>query len=1230
MPSFGEFETVGEPLVVSEESSFVSTIWKAQRGSEGDKRQYAVKCFLPRTPGKPLRGASETHLEADPRLNFREGVLELQKAAVQNPRFLTPVYTTGIAPEGAFYVTDFYARNNLKAWIERLGTVDDAALQQIVASSVAGCLALKRSRGYSHGNLKPSNIFLVGQSRPLRSTVFHLADCFPAAPLQLATLMPADRKEVGELLRAVIETRDLRAIGELVLQLVEGRLFSRSEDYNYPVESGPAWQALGKKADFWRDLCNELLNPSLSLETIDLEKMAARFPAAAASNGKLLVIAGTAVAVVLVGAGVFYGLQSAGKKREARRQEQIKAALAQVQTTISQRDPLLANNQLQEAQKLGAKDGDLAELRTRINGLLQARYGEATNASVKALQSSNFTEATNQAVVALKYRPGDKPAEDLFAAGKRAIEQAQNQKLQAAYQAALKAAQEAQAAGDYTKAIAQADEALKNRPGDAVAQKLKTDAQNAQLAARSAAQKEEAYQAAVKAAQGALAAEDYARAIAQTEEALRNKPGDATAQKLRNDAQTAQQQANALAKAEQDYQAALKAGQDALTARDFTKAIAQADAALKLKPGDTAAQKLRSDAQTAQQQTAALAKVEQDYQAALKAGQDALTARDFTKAIAQADAALKLKPGDTAAQKLRSDAQTTQQQAANLAKLEQDYQAALKAGREALGARNFEQAIAQADAALKLKSRDPAAEKLKTEAQTAQQQATALAKAEQDYQAALKGGREALGTRNFDQAIAQADAALKLKPGDAAAQKLRTDAQTAQQQAANLAKLEQDYQAALKASQEALSADDYSKAVAQADAALKLKPGDAAAQNLKTAAQQKAAAVAKLDQDYQAALKAGREALGAKNYDQAVAQADVALKLKPSDSAAQNLKTEAQQLAAAAAKVEKDYQAALKSGRDALGAKNYEQAATKAEEALKLKPGDTSAQNLKSEAQQLATAAARLEQNYQTVLKDGQAALSGKDHSRALSQAAEALKLKPGDTAAEKLRSDALQLKRTSDYQVAQASFKQGDYAKAAELSSQYQQDAEFKTLGEQVRKEQGLFTSAQKKLADGDYTLLDELKKENCDQKANFAALVADANKENDQLTRLKGFVASTNWTDASALLSSLGNAPYLGKPPFQALKQRIEQMDPKKWLLNDLRILQALFDKLDKNEEILDPKTGRPMKVTALPKTASLPRYEKALDDLKGKLSEKNMLREPDVKRRIDLIEAAMKLWN
>src|SRR5262245_27107176 len=244
MPTFGEYETVGEPIAVKDERTHVSTVWQARKTGTRDSRRFAIKCYMPHREAK--EGRPDDALEEDGGLEFLEGIKQLKKAHSEGGRGLEPVTAMGLSPEGAWYATDFYPRNTLKAWVARRGGVDSAAVRHVVSSVATGCLGLKRSRGFSHGNLKSGNVFLAGKPRPLRKTPLHLSDPYLKASIERPRSEPDDRRSLGEMFPNVVEAHDLCAIGVLILELVEGRLIQTGYDYNYPIAGSPAWDRLGK------------------------------------------------------------------------------------------------------------------------------------------------------------------------------------------------------------------------------------------------------------------------------------------------------------------------------------------------------------------------------------------------------------------------------------------------------------------------------------------------------------------------------------------------------------------------------------------------------------------------------------------------------------------------------------------------------------------------------------------------------------------------------------------------------------------------------------------------------------------------------------------------------------------------------------------------------------------------------------------------------------------------
>ncbi len=309
MPVFGDYETIGEPVSVTEEASHIATVWQAQQAQKADRHRYCIKCLAVRHPGTPITEAQTTELlEADQGLEFLEAVKLVKKGGSDPGHFLAPIHSFGNSDSGVWYATDFYARKSLKEYISHKGGVESTALDHVIYSIVAGCLALQKASGRSHGNLKASNILLAGKPKPLRSTELHLIDPCPTPQLRS---VPAGcgHLETGPLTpRLIAEIRDLRAIGVLILELVEGRIFKSADEYNYPIALSPAWQNLGQDSQRWLGLCNQLLGPQLAsaLPDLSLETLERRFKPAARQRNQMLPWAAAAVGLVGVGLGIWF------------------------------------------------------------------------------------------------------------------------------------------------------------------------------------------------------------------------------------------------------------------------------------------------------------------------------------------------------------------------------------------------------------------------------------------------------------------------------------------------------------------------------------------------------------------------------------------------------------------------------------------------------------------------------------------------------------------------------------------------------------------------------------------------------------------------------------------------------------------------------------------------------------------------------------------------------------
>jgi hypothetical protein len=413
---------------------------------------------------------------------------------------------------------------------------------------------------------------------------------------------------------------------------------------------------------------------------------------------------------------------------------------------------------------------------------LDAKYKEAMDAGQSAYGRKAYAAAIEEAGAALANRSGDPAALKLKDdAQARLDEIAAQAQRDAKYGEAMDAGRKAYDGKAYATAIAQADAALTIRFGDAAALKLKNDAQARQAEVAAQTERDRKYKEAMDAGQAEFDRKAYAAAVDQAGIALANRPEDAAAMDLRNNAQARVSEVAAQAERDRRYAEAIAAGQKAFGRKAYKTAVVQAEAALAARPGDAAALGLSGDAKARLSELIAQAERDRKYEEAMDAGQKAYNARSYDTAVEQADAALASRTGDAAATRLRNDAQARKEEVAAQAERDRKFKEAQGEGKvtydKTLKGSAIEQAkaaIEQAKAVLASKSADPAAAGLSEEALKQIEQQNEV---ERKFQAAMRAGRSAFSAKNYAEAKAQADAALLVRPANPEAASLKSDAQ---------------------------------------------------------------------------------------------------------------------------------------------------------------------------------------------------------------------------------------------------------------------------------------------------------------------------------------------------------------------------------------------------------------------------------------------------------------------
>ena len=557
------------------------------------------------------------------------------------------------------------------------------------------------------------------------------------------------------------------------------------------------------------------------------------------------------------------------QRAERERIAQLEAEEAANQSGVVQVDQQMAAQKQAEAQRQAAILGE-----QQRQMALQAEQQRIAQQQAEAQRQA--------AMQAEQQRIAQQQAE----AQRQAAMQAEQQR--AAQQAALRAEQERIAAQQAEQArIAEAQRQAAEQ------ERLRVQEEQRRIAAEQA---EAQRQAALRAEQERIAAQqaEQARIAEAQRQAAEQERLRIQEEQRRIAAEQAEVQRQAALRAEQERIAAQQAEQQRIAAE---QAEAQRQAALK-------AEQERIAAQQAEQQRIAAEQAEAQRQAALKAEQERIAAQQAEQQRIAAEQAEAQRQAALKAEQERIAAQQAEQQRIAAEQAEAQRQAALKAEQERIAAQQAEQqriaaeqAEAQRQAALK-------AEQERIAAQQAEQQRIAAEQAEAQRQAALKAERERiLAQQAEEERLAAEEAARQRAEAAAKAEAERQAALKAEQERIAAEQAEAQRQAALKAEQERIAAE---KAKAEREAAIKAEQERIAAQQAEIARQaaikeeqERLAAEQLAKEEAEAAAKAQAEAEA-----KAKAQAEAEAKAKAEAEAAAKAQAEAEAKAKAQAEAE--------------------------------------------------------------------------------------------------------------------------------------------------------------------------------------------------------------------------------------------------------------------------------------------------------------------------------------
>ncbi|MEQ8909678.1 MAG: hypothetical protein RIC95_10830 [Vicingaceae bacterium] len=681
------------------------------------------------------------------------------------------------------------------------------------------------------------------------------------------------------------------------------------------------------------------------------------------------------------------------KEQEAQLAEQKQE---QYDDVIKQADKAFKDENWEEAEKLYKQAADLmpietyptfqlAELETKLIKIRETnkKYDDAISKADAAVAAEDYKTAIAEYKRASGYKPDeDYPQNKLKEVQDKMANQA---KVEQNYLAAIEKGDNALKASDYNTAQEAFKEATELKPSESYPKNKLAEIKDV-IAKKEA--KEQEYQDAVKAGDEALAAKDYKLAKASYQKALGVKPAESypADQITKVDELMA-----SAAKKEQEYLAAIETADNALAAKKYEEAKSAYENGSGIKPNEEYPKnKIKEINDFIAKQEAK----EEEYQAKIKAADDALGNKEYETAKTTYQEASSLKPTEAYP---KEKIQEIEGIIAEQAKQEENYKAAIAKGDQALAAEDFEAAKTAYNEALSIKADEQYPKDKLAEIETI---VVKMEEANEAYNKAIQDGDDALANQDFEKAKEFYTKASELKQEE---QYPKDKLNEIAEKEKALAEKEANYQAAIKAGDDALAAKEYEKAKSEYSKALQLKAEEQYPQDKIAEIDGLLAEQAEKEASYQAAIQKGDQAMEGKDLEGAKAAYEEALSIKEGESYPKEQIAKIEEQIAAQAAQEENYQAAIEKADQALKDEKWEEAKKAYEEALGIKEDDYPKNKLAEIETKLAEqkaaeeAAAKLEADYQAAISEGDQAAESKEYEKAITAFEKALALKANE-----------------------------------------------------------------------------------------------------------------------------------------------------------------------------------------------------------------------------------------
>lgn len=356
---------------------------------------------------------------------------------------------------------------------------------------------------------------------------------------------------------------------------------------------------------------------------------------------------------------------------------------------------------------------------------------------------------------------------------------------------------------EYDNAISKLEQALAIKSDSEVSTKI-TEIKAAIAALNEKNSLEEKYNKLISDAGGKEGASDYAGAIKSYKEALSLKPNESLPKSKIQELEALLNDASAQKAIDEKYKATMKKGDDLMAQKKYLDAIKEFNNALNIKPEEREPVDKAAEAARLAKESETDGDVQ--YEKILTAAQSKIDTKEYSKAIELLNRAISLKPADARPQELLSQIEA-------LKKIDADYDALMKKGNDLASNKSYEEAKATYTSALAKKPMESLPVEKIAEMDKLISESTSNNQKEELYRSYMTKGNSEFSSKEYVMALSQYQNALSVKPNDATAQAKINEVQQILDDIANAKEknldLTNQFNALLKIADAKFAAEDY-------------------------------------------------------------------------------------------------------------------------------------------------------------------------------------------------------------------------------------------------------------------------------------------------------------------------------------------------------------------------------------------------------------------------------------